>query len=279
MRLPAIDPDRWHVRIATGGRSSLWPWWRMRGASNPGWVIYANDRDGARIVSGGRSYPLGAGRVVVIPPDTPFDCEPGPETRQVWFHLDLIGLPSGAARELLSRPLDLGDDPILRAQSAHLHATMPDMRGPPPIAAVSREQPLAALAFVHQALARLIELAPHASRLAWADRVRANSPLSPALHVIEDQLARPIYTAELAARCRMGPQWFSARFRAATGLTPAQYVLERRTAVAATRLAVTDESIDDIAVACGFVDRAHFTRVFTRRRGIAPAAYRKRERI
>ena len=40
-------------------------------------------------------------------------------------------------------------------------------------------------------------------------------------------------------------------------------------------LHATGNSIEQIAEATGFCDRYHFTRVFTRLRGVSPAAFRK----
>ncbi|MBA2479181.1 MAG: helix-turn-helix transcriptional regulator [Planctomycetes bacterium] len=278
--MPVLDPDLLHVRIVHSGRSSLWPWWRLRGASNPGWVIYANDRDGARISVGNRAYPLRAGRVLVIPPETRYDSATAPDVHQVYYHVELLGLPAAATGALLSAPLDLGADPVLAAQAERLHALLPDQRRPAPPAKDQppASMPLLALAFVHQVFARLLDCSPRASRIAWADRLRAHGPLANALRHIDDHLAETHYVAALAARCAMGPHWFTTRFRTVIGQTPAQYIIDRRIVAAALRLSYGDDAIDDIARDCGFTDRSHFSRLFTRRRGIAPAAYRARER-
>ena len=54
---------------------------------------------------------------------------------------------------------------------------------------------------------------------------------------------------------------------------------ERRIAAATHRLAFTTESIDQIADRLGFANRYHFTRMFTKRMGTSPAAYRKQARV
>ena len=64
-------------------------------------------------------------------------------------------------------------------------------------------------------------------------------------------------------------------FRERVGCTPAQYVLERRIAAAAQDLLFTNDSIEQIADRLGFANRYHLTRMFTRRVGIPPAAYRR----
>lgn len=276
--MPLLDLDLLHLRIVHSGRDWLGPWWNLRRVRGPAWVVYANDRDGARIMVGGRSWPLRAGRVLVIPPHVAYDTAPGREVRQVFFHVDVLGLPAAAAAELLPAPLDLGQDPVLAAQAERLHALMPERTAPQPDQPPQPSLPLHGLAFVHQVFARLLDCSPQAQRVAWSTRLQAHGPLARALHHIDRNLGRPLYVAQLAAMCGMGQQWFSARFKAATGRTPAQYILERRATVAMQRLAFSDEPIDAIATSCGFSDRAHFTKVFTAKRGIAPGAYRRQER-
>ena len=50
---------------------------------------------------------------------------------------------------------------------------------------------------------------------------------------------------------------------------------EQDVAEAARALALTEKSIKQIALECGFTNRYYFTRVFTRRIGMGPAAYRR----
>ena len=63
------------------------------------------------------------------------------------------------------------------------------------------------------------------------------------------------------------------------GQTPAQYVLERRITFAAERLSFSEDSIERIAEVCGFPDRFYFSRMFVRRMGQPPAAYRRTSRV
>jgi len=48
---------------------------------------------------------------------------------------------------------------------------------------------------------------------------------------------------------------------------------------AAQRLLLTNDPIEGIAEACGFANRFYFSRVFARRMGAAPAAYRRAGRV
>jgi AraC-like DNA-binding protein len=59
------------------------------------------------------------------------------------------------------------------------------------------------------------------------------------------------------------------------GAPPHRFVLERRLDLAAARLRNSSEALKSIAHGSGFEDVPHFTRLFTRRYGLAPAAYRR----
>jgi AraC-like DNA-binding protein len=273
-----LDLDLLHLRIVQSGRDWLGPWWYPRDVQGPSWVIFAHDRDGARIVVDGRTYPLRGGRVMIIPPHARWSGTPGREVRQVFFHVDAVGLPDELARELLAAPFDLGDDPVLAAQATLLHAIMPDGGMPKPEQEPPASLPLYGLAFVHQVFGRLIDCSPAAKRIAWSERMAAHGPLARAFKYIDRLLDKPLYVGALAEQCGMGQQWFTRRFRAATGQTPAQYILERRLTVAAQRLAFSEEPVAAIAAGCGFNDAAHLARAFRSRRGVTPSEYRQRAR-
>jgi AraC family transcriptional regulator len=64
-------------------------------------------------------------------------------------------------------------------------------------------------------------------------------------------------------------------FRAATGLTPHQYVLEQRLHRARQLLEQKETALADIAVACGFSVQTHMTDNFRKHLGITPGEYRR----
>jgi AraC-like DNA-binding protein len=99
--------------------------------------------------------------------------------------------------------------------------------------------------------------------------------LSPAVRYIEEHLGEPLCNSDLAALCHLCPGHFIRAFRHATGQAPAQYILERRVAVAAQCLALAGENIERVADQLGFANRFHFSRAFARLMGVPPAAYRR----
>ncbi len=96
-----------------------------------------------------------------------------------------------------------------------------------------------------------------------------------ALEYIEANLAENIGLNEIAQALGVSPYHFSRGFKSNTGLSPHQYVLERRVARAREMLAGGHTTLAEIAYAVGFSSQAHMTDVFRKRLGITPGAYRK----
>lgn len=116
-----------------------------------------------------------------------------------------------------------------------------------------------------------------------ADRdpfVSAYAPLPPhtlrtAVDFIEAKLHTKFGVFDIARTCHMSPYQFSRRFTAATGLSPHQYVLERRLVRARGKLRNGDDAIAQVAYACGFASHAHLTRTFQNILGTTPSAFRE----
>jgi transcriptional regulator GlxA family with amidase domain len=80
---------------------------------------------------------------------------------------------------------------------------------------------------------------------------------------------------EIAAACRLSPDYFARAFRRSTSLPPHRWLLQARVERAMALLKRHRESLGEIALACGFVDQSHLTRVFTARVGVSPGAWRR----
>ena len=71
----------------------------------------------------------------------------------------------------------------------------------------------------------------------------------------------------------------SRSFRRYFGQTPSSWVNGMRVALAARMLVDTDDSIPDVALACGIDDLSHFYRLFRQTHGISPMRYRRRQQV
>lgn len=78
--------------------------------------------------------------------------------------------------------------------------------------------------------------------------------------------------AEVAGLSRMH---FAAQFKAATCLSPHEFVLRERSKAAAAMLSKSAIPIIEIALSVGFQNQAHFSTVFKALMGVTPATFRR----
>jgi transcriptional regulator GlxA family with amidase domain len=92
---------------------------------------------------------------------------------------------------------------------------------------------------------------------------------------IEANLANKVRVMDLARITRLSGSYFAKAFRADVGKSPYAYILHERIERAQEVMLTTSESLASIAVACGFADQSHFTRLFHRLVGMSPAGWRR----
>ena len=106
------------------------------------------------------------------------------------------------------------------------------------------------------------------------------NPLRPALmrrveaYVIAN-LGGELSLRSLAGVACMSINHFVRSFRAASGLTPHQYVLEQRLRKASEMLRAGSAPVAVIAAGCGFGNAPHFSMKFRGRFGVSPSRYRR----
>ena len=83
---------------------------------------------------------------------------------------------------------------------------------------------------------------------------------------------------DLARQCGLSAGYFVSAFKRSTGVTPHRWLTHRRVDSAKRLLNDRDVPVAQIAVACGFANQSHFTRVFRAVTGCTPAAWRRRSR-
>ena len=79
----------------------------------------------------------------------------------------------------------------------------------------------------------------------------------------------------LATECGLSVRHFARAFRQSTGTAPHRWLLEQRIDRARDLLRNSSLSLADVALACGFADQSHFTRVFTRSVNMSPGMWRR----
>jgi len=101
-------------------------------------------------------------------------------------------------------------------------------------------------------------------------------PLAGLLDRILRRIAEPWRNADLARRAAMSERTFMRRFRAATGLSPADWITRARVDRARELLESTALPIGRIAERCGLGTPTTLRHHFRKRLGVSPAAYRRR---
>lgn len=73
----------------------------------------------------------------------------------------------------------------------------------------------------------------------------------------------------------LGETRFRKLFKEQTGKSPGEYLRDMRMNLAARRLLLSAESVNDIAYSVGYEDANFFIRVFKKYFGVTPNQYRK----
>jgi AraC family transcriptional regulator len=103
----------------------------------------------------------------------------------------------------------------------------------------------------------------------------SKAQLKQVLHHINDLLEHDLSIAELAATVQMSPNYFAGLFKQSTGLSPHQYVTQRRIETAKQLLANLNLPLIEIAQQVGFSNQSHFSTVFRKHVGLTPKSFRQ----
>ncbi|MER6677868.1 helix-turn-helix domain-containing protein [Streptomyces sp. NPDC000983] len=133
---------------------------------------------------------------------------------------------------------------------------------------------------VANAVARRLVVPPHraggqAQFVTTPVPARDDHPLAALLPWVMARLDQPLTVEDLARRARTSSRTLGRHFRAATGTTPLQWLLNQRIRRAQELLETSDESVDAIAVATGMGTATTLRRHFNRTLGVPPDTYRR----
>jgi AraC family transcriptional regulator len=168
---------------------------------------------------------------------------------------DAIADDANAPRiDELRHPPGVGaDDPVMRGRGA---ALLPALENPDQVSRVFVDHvTLAVGAHVAQLYGdmRVVSRPVRGGLAPWQQR-RAEE-------VLAANLDGGVGMKELARECGLSIRHFSRAFRQSTGVAPHQWLLQRRLDAARQLLRDRRLSPCEVALACGFSDQSHFTRV------------------
>ena len=91
---------------------------------------------------------------------------------------------------------------------------------------------------------------------------------------VEEHLEENISIQALANIAGLSMYHFARAFKQSEGMTPHEYLIQRRVQRTKDLLAETDLSLSEIALASGFSDQSHCARRFREHVGVTPSSYR-----
>jgi AraC family transcriptional regulator len=96
-----------------------------------------------------------------------------------------------------------------------------------------------------------------------------------ALEYIEANLSADVSLEDVANASAASVSSLTRGFKASLGVSPHNWLLNRRIALAQRLIYDSDTPLSEVAASCGFADQSHLTRVFIRKVGGSPAAWRR----
>jgi AraC family transcriptional activator FtrA len=130
-------------------------------------------------------------------------------------------------------------------------------------------------------VARRLVMAPHRNggQAQFIERPvmpRSNHRLADVIAELNARLHEPLTVSAMAQRAAMSPRTFMRRFQDATGRSPLEWLTDARLERARELLEITQMSVEEIAVQCGFGGAAALRHHFRSKLSLSPMAYRAR---
>lgn len=232
------------------------------------------------------SYPVGAGDVFFIPPEVPHGYAKvrGLSLWNVLFLPARLPAPPEELTELPGYQALFESEPRYRDAQGYVgHMRLPPAELENVLgllrelnAETTRYAPGGATlveALFRQLLVRLARgygahASPEGRRLLAVQRAARH---------IEENLEAALSIDGLAREARMSASVFKRAFKAVTGTSPIDYVLQMRLARACHLLRDPEKNVTEAALEAGFNDSNYFARQFRRRLGCTPREWRARE--
>lgn len=217
------------------------------------WLLHYVVRGNGRFTREGKTYEPGAGDIFVIPPyvETYYQADDQNPWQYIW-----IGFTAKGGQ------LAPFEEPVIHCPAAG--SVFEEMK------TCSRYE-AGRSAFLSS---RLWELAS----LLLEQGKQEVDYVEKALHCIHAEYMHPLTVQELADRLGLDRSYFSAIFKARTGLPPVQYLIRHRMETAAELMLRHGERPSTAAASVGYPDLYHFSKLFKAHFGLSPREYIKQKK-
>ncbi len=235
-----------------------------------GWILNYTVQGVGRINRGERRFCVRPGQLLLFKPLAPHDYGSAVEGDE-WVHLWVYFFPRGFWYDWLTWAE--ASPGILRLDLAG-HAVQPRVVElfDEIIRVVQGAQPRR-LALATSLLEQLLLWCDAANPL--AGHVRLDPRIQRVVDLLCERVGERITIAMLARACGLSPSRLSHLFHAQLGSSPLAWLEQHRIALAKEQLLLSGRPIAEVAEGVGFSDSGWFTRVFRRRVGMSPRAFRR----
>lgn len=263
------QPAAHRIKVVQAANEMVQMLWHRVDICNPFWRLYIVDRPGVGLIHDGREWPYPLDAVMLMPAWLPFTFLADDRVGHAFLHFTTPDLPGETVRRCFNQPAVLRHPELLTGMRRLAHDLLDHHHDA--YALGSR-----ALGLCQLGLAAAIEALPADQQAEVAGVDAARDRLAPALSLIRTRLDQPLAVADLAECLGVGTDQTIRLFKRLLGQTPTQVILEYRVERAASLLATNRQPLDQIAQRCGFPNHRYLNRVFSRRIGLTPSAYRAR---
>jgi AraC-like DNA-binding protein len=249
-----ITGNSFSVRVISSQYSKIEDW-NIASLIAPFWRLYLPLDSGARVSFEHREFPLRPMIPMLIPPYTDFSSSCPAPFRKIFCHFDLqTNLHFSPGIFEIDLPDHLNDN-FNRITRECSEAMIPLLNA-------------SLLETLAIGISSIIE--DHSSISVLSTRTRK------IIEYMRKNLTKPLSNQLLADTVSMAENSMVRDFKQQTGTAPQKYYMRLRLEYACELLINTSLSIEEISEKCGFWDRNHFTRYFTRLLQCPPAEFRKR---
>ena len=120
-----------------------------------------------------------------------------------------------------------------------------------------------------------IKLQRHFKSSITAVNSHAAEEIDKAISYFSEHYNEPISIDDYAEQNHVSASWFIRNFRLYAGITPKQFILQKRIYNAEALLQNTQYNINEIAQIVGYDNPLYFSRIFQKAKGLSPSEYRK----
>lgn len=237
--------------------------------SDPFNRLYYPCKGNAAIEKNGKTFTLSEGNIYLIPAQQSFKHIPSPDTYLYVIHFECKNNIGTSIFDVFDNNWEIPPDMLRQSQKFF------ERLG----AIIKEDSPAANLE--KQALMRYL-LVPFISGLKHLpnkeDMVKYER-FHNALLMIEEQLAKPLTVEMLAESAHLHPNYFSNLFSEQFGVSPLQYIIQKRIERAQVLLYSSSKPVNAIAAQTGYDDPCYFNRIFKKYTGMTPLQYRKNKEI